>query len=116
MEVHGRQPTEPESSRQRYVERQESLFRANRERVREARELLADMSTERQGRVRDTRDGGRDQAIRPRDRDVIEVSLRRAEADEARAERVAALKADHEAGRLNTPERVEQAAQRLLEG
>ena len=105
MEVHGRQPSEPHPATERFRQNQRALFIANRSRLRAAREKLV----EHQKSQRDVRESV----------DVIDVRTDRhfqPESDEVRTERVAQLERAHREGRLNTPERIEKAAQRLLEG
>ena len=120
MEVHGRQPAD------RYRESREQLARANRERVREAREFLADMAAERGEELRRARetelaetqrraDARRTEEARER-QDVLELSVasRLEGTDEERAQRVQELKSQYQAGTLDSPERIEKAAEGLL--
>jgi hypothetical protein len=133
MEVHGRQPG-GDLPREQYVERREELSEARSDKVREAREMLANLSRQRQERLREAREAHqaertetversqeeRAEKLRTERRaDVLDVSTEAREVtaeDEGRAQHVQELRAEHEAGTLNTPERVEQAAQRMLEG
>lgn len=132
MEVHGRQPGE--LPRDQYIERQAELQRANQERVRKAREIIVDLARQRQERLRTARElqlsqhaDDADQARQSRSsearadrgRDAIELSDAARDPSQADAERAQRLKALREAslsGTLNTPERIDQAAQRLLGG
>jgi len=133
MEVHGRQPGR-ELPHDKYLERQEELRKANSERIRAAREMLVDHSRRQQEKTRELREtrqadqaeaaeqaqAKRAEELRAERRaDVLEVSHAAREVtaeDEDRAQRVQELRGAYERGDLNTPERVEQAAQRMLEG
>jgi len=133
MEVQGRQPG-GDLPRDRYLERREELSETRSERVREGREMLTELSRRRQEHLREAREAhqaeraqaseraqeGRAEELRAERReDVLDVSAAGREVtaeDEERAQRVQELRAEHRAGTLNTPERVEQAAQNMLEG
>ena len=100
MEVRGRQPGDAHPAQQRFAEARAEAARTTRAKVQQAREVLAQ------------------RAQRAQRRDQLE--LRESVQDVAggldarRAERVAELKDEHEAGRLNTPERIERSAHRIL--
>ncbi len=124
MEIQGRQAGEPTRSREMFEEKQRALIDANRARVRAAREDLAAVARERLARLRDARervqtsDGSES---RPRERaDAVELSAAALETHEPssaeREARVRELAEAHRLEHLHTPERIERAAQRLLEG
>ena len=129
MEVHGRHAGDSTPPHDRLRENQDRLQRANRARIRRAREALVDLTLQRGRRIRDAHDTERDLATdrtrrqidhARRRQDVLELSdaarVETPDADRARDERVEELQRDHAQGTLNTPERIERAAQRLLEG
>ena len=106
--------TGPERSKQSYEERQRALIDSNRALVRAAREDLAAVARERLARTREQNEAS---AAR---RDEVELSAAALSASEPshaeREARVRELAEAHRMERLHTPERLERAAQRLLEG
>jgi hypothetical protein len=107
MEVHGRQPSDPQPAIERF-QRNQSLYReVTRERVRRAREGLDRIEAERRRQVHDTR---------PPQSDVVDLSIHDPATDEARAQMVADLRRAHVEGTLATPERIARAAERILSG
>ena len=141
MEVRGQNSDYGKPAQQRFKELREELARRDSARVRQARERLAELSERRQelqqaaqeeAARRAERAGEAQRALegaKPVDRsstkgDSIEISDAAREAaalaqegdarEATRSERVAELKAAYEAGELNTPDRVAQAAQRIL--
>jgi len=112
MDIQGNQAT-PERTKQAYEERQRALIDANRALVRAARENLAAVARERASRLPDPRptDARRDE-IR-----LSEAAQKASQPSTAEREaRVRQLAEEHRMARLHTPERLERAAQRLLEG
>ncbi len=111
MEVHGRQPGDLQPIRERFLRDQDLLQEANRERIRRARESMAEIAADRRERVYDAR---------LPDRDVLDLSSAEraldARADEARSHKIDELKRAHAEGTLGTPERIAQAAERILSG
>lgn len=110
----------PERARQTYEEQQRALIDANRALVRAAREnlarqRLADAQTTREQRSASAADSRREAA-----RDEIRLTAAAGAASEPsnaeREARVRELTEAHRMARLHTPERIERAAQRLLEG
>ncbi len=132
MEVQGRQAGEPTRSRAVFEAEQRALIEASRSRVRDARDHLEALARERltnlraareqalaeERAVREARVRGRADAAERRDRIELSAEARAlSEADASGDERrVAELAEEHRSGALNTPERIERAAQRLLEG
>lgn len=132
MDINGI-PGARDMARQSYEETRREVARDSRDRVRGAREELYRLSQVRaerlqaarrsieEARVEETRE-----TATQRSSDRVEISERgRAiareghEADsteEARAERVAALRGEHRRGSVATPERIERAASRILGG
>jgi len=126
MEIQGRQAGEPRPTHQVYEEEQRALIDANRARVRAAREDLGVIAQERLARLRAARQQGlqtsRETQASER-RDAIELSAAARAAHESqnsgpaqREARVRELAEAHRMERLHTPERIERAAERLLEG
>jgi len=117
MEVHGRQPGNPNSARERYEQGQERLTEAARARVARAREILEGLPEVRQEALREARGDATDER---QGGDVLELSAgatRDVEAlDLEREKRVEALREAFLEGSLNSPERIEQAAARMLGG
>jgi hypothetical protein len=109
MEVHGRQPSDPLPAIERFLRSQDLLQEATRDRIRRAREGMAEIEAERRRQVRETRlpDG-----------DVLEIAARESEhkADEARTQRLEELKHARAEGTLDSPERIARAAERILSG
>ena len=112
MDIQGNQAT-PERSKKAYEDQQRALIDANRALVRSARENLTAVAKERashlpEPRAADTR------------RDEIRLSEAARKASQPstaeREARVRQLAEEHRMERLHTPERLERAAQRLLEG
>ncbi|MEW6073169.1 MAG: hypothetical protein AB1726_11345 [Planctomycetota bacterium] len=118
MEVRGRQPGGADEAQQRYREAQLELARANREHVRRAREVLQSLSTRRLERRRLESRAAAEEIREPQDQIELSTAARAAASrpDEGRDARVRELAGAHAEGRLNTPDRVERAAQRLLGG
>ena len=121
MEINASQ-SGPERARRAYEQQQRALLDANRARVRAAREDLSTAARERLETLQDARAEreARNAEVRSARRDELELSAAaRAASEPSSAERearVRELAEAHRANRLNTPERLEQAAQRLLEG
>jgi hypothetical protein len=103
----------PERSKRAFEQTQRARIDANRAIVRAARENLEAVARAQHDRMRTARSVG------PR-RDVVDLSATaRAVSEPSTAEREARVRelADaHRMERLHTPERLERAAQRLLEG
>ncbi len=120
MEVHGRQPTEPQLNQERFLRNQERLQEASRDRIRRAREILIDLATERQRRVGDARQEGVDRVRERHRRDVVDLSRVAHPYDQnldaSRLQKVDELRRAHEAGTLSSPERIEHAAEQMLLG
>lgn len=118
MDIQG-SPSGPERAKKAY---DQALIDANRALVRAARENLSSVEAERQAELREARERSvRSTEARGRERrDEIELSAAaRAASEPSTAERearVRALAEEHRMARLHTPERIERAAQRLLEG
>jgi hypothetical protein len=113
MEVRGQQPSGPQSPRQRFEEVQAELARANRERVRRAREALYSMTERRLEEAREARrESHRLDSIDLSAAARVVLESVRGDHDE----RVTELKRLHDAGQLNTPDRVQGAAVRILGG
>ena len=110
----------PERARQSYEERQRALIDANRALVRAARENMARQRLADAERAREQRTAGAAEARRETARDEIRLTeAARAASQPSIAERearVRELTEAHRMERLHTPERIERAAQRLLEG
>ncbi|HED66277.1 MAG TPA: hypothetical protein ENJ09_12065 [Planctomycetes bacterium] len=128
MEVHGKQPGEPSPAHERFRKRQEALQESNRGRVRrarQAREGLPRVHQEAVSKARDERVTG-EREVRDRSvdelggrQDVIDISPAAdpSESDVARAERderIRRLRDAYQEGTLNTPERIEKAAEGIL--
>ena len=123
MEVQGRQPG---------GDMRECFDQTVRNRIREAHRACLNHSAHRREQRRSERETAASErtdeliqtvteARKRRQADVLELSREgtaAAESDrnEARAELVVELRRYHEAGVLNTPERIERAAQRILGG
>jgi hypothetical protein len=109
----------PERAKKAY---DQALIDANRALVRAAREDLSSVAAQRQADLREAREqAARDTTTRGRERrDEIELSAAaRAASEPSTAEREARIRAladEHRMASLHTPERLERAAQRLLEG
>lgn len=144
MEVRGHNSDFSLPAKRRFEELRAAIARRDAARVRSARQTLSDLSERRQdihraaqeqaaARADSTqrvRDAGRTDEARPtrtadRGHDTIEISDEAREAadlaaragdDTDRTQRVEELRQAHQAGQLNTPERVERAASRLLGG
>lgn len=103
MDIRSNQPG-PERARRAYEEQQRALVNANRAIVRAARE----------GRL------GHAEELRAELKDALELSAAAQAAQEPspaeREARVRELTEAHRLGQLHTPERLEQAAHRLLGG
>ena len=125
-----RTPNSRNSARQRYEQARQDAAADSQERVRGAREALHRLSEMRAERLRRGREAASDalsQAARkaPESADSVQISDRarilaneetRIDQDDARAERVAELKARFEKGELNSRESAERAAANLLRG
>jgi hypothetical protein len=113
MDIHG-SPPGPERARRAYEQRERALIDANRSLVRSAREDLASAAKERLTEVRAA------QAESAARRDELRLSTVADAASTSepaeREARVRDLAEAYRAERLNTPERIERAAQRLLGG
>ena len=128
MEVQGQQPLRPHPSIQRFEEAQAELVRANRDRVRQAREALTGLvgkqfqaarAARREAEARRIDDSAQiAHASERQESDRVDLSAAaRTLAENASPERDAAvqeLKAQRDAGTLDTPARIELAAQRML--
>jgi hypothetical protein len=109
----------PERAKQSYEQQQRALIDANRALVRAAREELSSAARERLARLR--AEGAEHAEVRrSAQRDEVELSAAaRAASEPSNAEReahVRELAEAHRMERLHSPERIERAAQRLLEG
>ena len=137
MEVHGRQPDDLRSAHERYRRGQERLTESSREKVRRAREILEGLPEVRQEALREAREANAEAAASVRGDgspgsagsidegrtvggDVLELSGTAQHPTEAldleREKRVEALRDAFLEGSLNTPERIENAATRILGG
>lgn len=131
MEVRGSDGDPGLQARQRFEAMRDSIARRDRARVRQAREVLESLSERRQEIRRAAREEAAQHAERTRERteaeraehtrDRVEISPAAREAahphhahDAGREERVRRLADEHRAGGVNTPERVDRAAGRLL--
>ncbi len=139
MEVSGRQPGDQLKALRQLEESRIEITRANRERLRVARQILNDLSRERLAERQAARRAEERAAepIRPPAVDIVDVGLERDAArlagsgdhadlsavaqaaalgveDPVRARRVAELKDLHASGRLHSAERGERAAEGLL--
>jgi len=110
MNIHSRQAGDPHDS---FEQQQRALIDASRALVRAARQDLAAAAAERKLRLSEARQ-------QPERRDEIRLSAAAIEASASspaeREARIEELAAAHRMERLHTPERIERAAQRLLEG
>ena len=108
-----------EPARKAFEQQQRALIESNRALVRAAREDLKAVAAERHAKVREARDvAAREVEQRSERRDAIELSKAAVSSSEVAAEREARVRELAEAHRmeqLHTPERIERAAQRLLE-
>lgn len=99
----------PERSKRAFEQRQNELIDTNRALVRAARNNLSTAARARQAEAR-----------REAPRDAIELSAASREVETPssaeREARIRELTEAHRMERLHTPERIERAAQRLLEG
>ena len=129
MEVHGRQPGDLHSARDRFEKNQERLEQSTRERIQRARAHLEGLSSSRGEALREARQAAQAEVVRETsDRradaassrpqhDVLELSSDRRERtahEAARREHVEELRLASENGTLNSPERIERAATNLL--
>jgi hypothetical protein len=119
MDIQGSQ-SGPERARQSYEEQQRALIDANRALVRAARESLARQRLADAEHARAERAASAAESRREAARDEIRLtSAARAASQPTTAEREARVRELAEARRmerLHTPERLERAAERLLEG
>lgn len=122
MDIHSNQPG-PERAKRAYEQQQRALIDANRARVRAARDDLSAAAQQRLANTeaaREQRSSHTDDVRRTSQRDELEISAAaRAASEPSSAEREARIRElaeDHRLERLHTPERIERAAQRLLEG
>jgi hypothetical protein len=119
MDIQGTQ-SGPDRARQTYEERQRVLIDANRALVRAAREDMARQGLADAESARAERAASAAESRRAAARDEIRLTPAAQAASEASiAEREARVRELAEARRmekLHTPERIERAAQRLLEG
>lgn len=130
MEVHGRQPGEPSPVHDRFRRRQEALRESTRKGVHDARKAREGLTEARQEEIRKAEAERRASRAEAQDRsvrgsgareDVLDLSLTRDRegTEETRAKReahVRELREAHEQGRLNTPERLDRAAEGILRG
>ena len=133
MEASGPISDAGKPARQRFAELRAALALRNAQRVRQAREDLIELSERRHEiqraateaarraesseRVRTTRNTRAEDKLEISDeaREAAELATNATHSnDTERAQRVAQLRAEHESGRLDTPERVQRAAARLL--
>jgi len=109
----------PGESSKAFEKQQRALIDANRARVRAARQDLAAVAAERSAQSRQAREAASEPRADER-RDAIQLSPAAVESSEAsvaeREARIRELAEAHRMERLHTPERIERAAQRLLEG
>ncbi len=122
MDIQSNQPG-PDRAKRAYEQQQRALIDANRARVRAARDDLSAAAQQRLANTQAAREQRSTQGADPRTTsraDELEISAAaRAASEPSSAERearVRELAADHRLERLHTPERIERAAQRLLEG
>lgn len=117
MELHGAL-SGPDRPKKAYDQQQNALIDANRALVRAARESLTAAAREQLEQARDSRQAQASQNRLRRDEIELSAAARAAsEPDQtAREARVQELAEAHRMDRLHTPERIERAAQRLLEG
>lgn len=112
----------PGESSKTFEKQQRALIDASRARVRAAREDLAAVAAERSAQSREAaRAAASETEPRPEERrDEIRLSSAASQSSETsvaeREARVRELAEAHRMERLHTPERIERAAQRLLEG
>jgi len=106
-----------------FEQNQRELIDSNRARVRAARADLAAVADARHARLREARERSASESaqdVRAVRRDELQLSkgaVAASQADTAEREaRVRELAEAHRMERLHTPERIERAAQRLLEG
>ncbi|MBL8861950.1 MAG: flagellar biosynthesis anti-sigma factor FlgM [Planctomycetes bacterium] len=126
MEIRNLQPTGPERSRADRGADAIDLTRSNRERIAESTHVFEERQLEALRRPASERPGSPEEARRQAEsaEDRVELSTAaRALAEESdseevirRRERIDALRAELEAGVIDTPERLERAASRLLGG
>src|SRR5215470_11323224 len=109
MDIQGTQ-SGPDRARQSFEERQRALIDANRALVRAARDTMARHRTAGADEARDER------ATRDEIRLTAAAENAREPSPAEREARVRELAEAHRMERLHTPERIERAAQRLLEG
>lgn len=122
MDIHS-EPPGPERAKRAYEQQQRALIDANRALLRAARETLSTAANARLSNSQESRakraSQGADAGKNTR-RDEIELSAAaRAVSEPSTAERetrVRELTEAHRLEQLHTPERLERAAQRLLEG
>jgi len=109
-----------ERTQQTFEQKQRALIDQNRALVRAARERLATVSPREQDSIEIGSEEARELDERRTHRDEIALSAAaRAASEPSQAERearVRELAEAHRMERLHTPERLERAAQRLLEG
>ena len=109
----------PDRARQSYEDRQRALIDANRALVRAARDVMIRQRVADAARAREERTSSADET-RQVTRDEIHLTAADGDANQpSPAEReahVRELAEAHRMERLHTPERIERAAQRLLEG
>src|SRR5262245_29605253 len=122
MEIQGNQ-SGPERAKRAYEQQQRALIDSNRALVRAAREDLSAAARERLAKLQEARDQRAADTVETRKnarQDELELSAAaRAASEPSTAERearVRELAEAHRLDRLHTPERIERAAQRLLEG
>jgi len=122
MEVNANQPG-PESAKRAYEQQQRAVIDSNRALVRAARENLSAAAQQRLANLQEARDQRSADAVDSRQSartDELALSAAaRAASEPSTAEREARVRQLAEARRLDvlhTPERIERAAQRLLEG
>jgi anti-sigma28 factor (negative regulator of flagellin synthesis) len=122
MEVQGSLPG-PERSKRTYERQQDTLIDANRALVRAAREDMRAIARQRLSSLREASQQRAEETAQNRESaraDSIELSqAAQAAAEPSSAERearVRELAQAHRMDQLHTPERIERAAQRLLEG
>jgi len=104
--------------RKAFEQQQRALIDSNRALVRAAREDLAAVAAERNAKLRESRERAtRETTQRSDELELSAASVAASEASPSEREaRVRELAEAHRMERLHTPERIERAAQRLLEG
>lgn len=118
MDIQGTQPDS--GPRKAFEDRRRALSEANRAFIRAAQEDLYTVSKQRVDAAKVEEKRAPAEASKGARRDALELSAAARAASEAtpaeREARIRELTEAHRMARLHTPERLERAAQRLLEG